>query len=433
MHDIQKIRENPEIFAELQLRRGIEVDVEQVITLDTSKRAQMTKLQNLQNERNELSQKIGLQKGKDKNPTVDDLINKVHVIKDQILQLEKQISVTNKDLELILLGLPNLPFDDVPIGSDESFNIEIEAKRFGKINDKKTAEHFEIASIDRLMDFETAAKVSGSRFVYLRGGLAMLERALGQFMLDTHIIKNGYTEIAPPLIVNNSSMVGTAQLPKFEEDQFQVIVHDNDITDQGNRKWLIPTAEVSLTNIVREKITNKADLPLRFVALTSCFRAEAGAAGRDTRGMIRQHQFQKVELVSITEPEKSEQEHNRMLECAESILKMLELPYRVMLLSSGDMGFSARKTYDLEVWMPGQQTYREISSVSNCGDFQARRMMARYKDDNKNTKYMHTLNGSGVAVGRALIAILENYQTPDGIQVPEVLKKYMNDLSIIEI
>ncbi len=433
MHDIQKIRENPEIFAELQLRRGIEVDVEQVITLDTSKRAQMTKLQNLQNERNELSQKIGLQKGKDKNPTVDDLINKVHVIKDQILQLEKQISATNKDLELILLGLPNLPSDDVPIGSDESFNIEIEAKRFGKINDKKTAEHFEIASIDRLMDFETAAKVSGSRFVYLRGGLAMLERALGQFMLDTHIIKNGYTEIAPPLIVNNSSMVGTAQLPKFEEDQFQVIVHDNDITDQGNRKWLIPTAEVSLTNIVREKITNKADLPLRFVALTSCFRAEAGAAGRDTRGMIRQHQFQKVELVSITEPEKSEQEHNRMLECAESILKMLELPYRVMLLSSGDMGFSARKTYDLEVWMPGQQTYREISSVSNCGDFQARRMMARYKDDNKNTKYMHTLNGSGVAVGRALIAILENYQTPDGIQVPEVLKKYMNDLSIIEI
>ena len=433
MHDIQKIRENPEIFAELQLRRGIEVDVEQVITLDTSKRAQMTKLQNLQNERNELSQKIGLQKGKDKNPTVDDLINKVHVIKDQILQLEKQISATNKDLELILLGLPNLPSDDVPIGSDESFNIEIEAKRFGKINDKKTAEHFEIASIDRLMDFETAAKVSGSRFVYLRGGLAMLERALGQFMLDTHIIKNGYTEIAPPLIVNNSSMVGTAQLPKFEEDQFQVIVHDNDITDQGNRKWLIPTAEVSLTNIVREKITNKADLPLRFVALTSCFRAEAGAAGRDTRGMIRQHQFQKVELVSITEPEKSEQEHNRMLECAESILKMLELPYRVMLLSSGDMGFSARKTYDLEVWMPGQQTYREISSVSNCGDFQARRMMARYKDDNKNTKYMHTLNGSGVAVGRALIAILENYQTPDGIQVPEVLKKYMNDLSVIEI
>ena len=228
-------------------------------------------------------------------------------------------------------------------------------------------------------------------------------------------------------------MLGTAQLPKFEEDQFQVIVHDNDLAGQDNRKWLIPTAEVSLTNIVREKITNKADLPLRFVALTSCFRAEAGAAGRDTRGMIRQHQFQKVELVSITEPELSEEEHNRMLECAENILKMLELPYRVMLLSSGDMGFSARKTYDLEVWMPGQQNYREISSVSNCGDFQARRMKARFKDDNKGTKYLHTLNGSGVAVGRALIAILENYQTPDGIQVPAVLKKYMNNLSTIKI
>ncbi|MEC8448068.1 MAG: serine--tRNA ligase, partial [Pseudomonadota bacterium] len=324
-------------------------------------------------------------------------------------------------------------YDDVPIGSDESFNIEIEAKRYGKINDKKTAEHFEIDTIEGMMDFETAARVSGSRFVYLRGQLALLERALGQFMLDTHTIKNGYTEIAPPLIVNNSSMLGTAQLPKFEDDQFQVIVRDNDLADQNNRKWLIPTAEVSLTNIVREKITDKADLPLRFVALTSCFRAEAGAAGRDTRGMIRQHQFQKVELVSITEPELSDEEHNRMLECAETILKMLELPYRVMLLSSGDMGFSAQKTYDLEVWMPGQQAYREISSISNCGDFQARRMKARYRDGNKNTKYLHTLNGSGVALGRALIAILENYQTPDGIQVPDVLKKYMNNLSTIKI
>ena len=433
MHDIQKIRDNPDKFTELQLRRGVKVDVEEIITLDSSKRSQMTKLQNLQNERNELSQQIGLQKGKDKSGKTDELINKVRVIKDQISQLENQISATNERLEVILLELPNLPFDDVPIGSDESFNIEIEAKRYGNVSDKKTAEHFEIETIDGMMDFETAARVSGSRFVYLKGGLALLERALGQFMLDTHTTKNGYTEIAPPLIVNNGSMLGTAQLPKFEEDQFQVIVHDNDLTDQNNRKWLIPTAEVSLTNIVREKITDKADLPLRFVALTSCFRAEAGAAGRDTRGMIRQHQFQKVELVSITEPELSEKEHGRMLECAETILKMLELPYRVMLLSSGDMGFSAQKTYDLEVWMPGQQTYREISSISNCGDFQARRMKARYKDGNKNTKYLHTLNGSGVAVGRALIAILENYQTPDGIQVPDVLKKYMNDLSTIKI
>ena len=349
------------------------------------------------------------------------------------MQFENQITLTNERLEAILLGLPNLPFDDVPIGSDESFNIEIEAKRYGKVNDKKTPEHFEIDTVEGMMDFETAARVSGSRFVYLRGQLALLERALGQFMLDTHTTKNGYTEIAPPLIVNNSSMLGTAQLPKFEEDQFQVIVHDNDLANQSNRKWLIPTAEVSLTNIVREKITDKADLPLRFVALTSCFRAEAGAAGRDTRGMIRQHQFQKVELVSMTEPELSDEEHNRMLECAETILKMLDLPYRVMLLSSGDMGFSAQKTYDLEVWMPGQQTYREISSISNCGDFQARRMKARYRDGNKNTKYLHTLNGSGVAVGRALIAVLENYQTPDGIQVPDVLKKYMNNLSTIKI
>ena len=433
MHDIQKIRDNPDKFTELQLRRGVKVDVEEIITLDSSKRSQMTKLQNLQNERNELSQQIGLQKGKDKSVKTDELINKVRVIKDQISQLENQISATNERLEVILLELPNLPFDDVPIGSDESFNIEIEAKRYGNVSDKKTAEHFEIETIDGMMDFETAARVSGSRFVYLKGGLALLERALGQFMLDTHTTKNGYTEIAPPLIVNNGSMLGTAQLPKFEEDQFQVVVHDNDVTDQNNRKWLIPTAEVSLTNIVRERITDKADLPLRFVALTSCFRAEAGAAGRDTRGMIRQHQFQKVELVSIIEPELSEKEHDRMLECAETILKMLELPYRVMLLSSGDMGFSAQKTYDLEVWMPGQQTYREISSISNCGDFQARRMKARYKDGNKNTKYLHTLNGSGVAVGRALIAILENYQTPDGIQVPDVLKKYMNNLSTIKI
>ena len=433
MHDIQKIRDNPKEFVELQLRRGVEVDVEQIINLDTLKRSQMTKLQNLQNERNDLSQQIGLQKGKYKKGMEDELINKVRNIKEKIMQLEHQISKTTEDLEAILLGLPNLPFDDVPVGGNDSFNIEIEEKRYGNINNKKTSEHYEISTIDGMMDFETAARVSGSRFVYLKGGLAMLERALGQFMLDTHITKNGYTEIAPPLIVNNNSMLGTAQLPKFEEDQFQVIVHDNDLADQDNRKWLIPTAEVSLTNIVREKITNKADLPLRFVALTSCFRAEAGAAGRDTRGMIRQHQFQKVELVSITEPELSEEEHNRMLECAEDILKMLELPYRVMLLSSGDMGFSARKTYDLEVWMPGQQNYREISSVSNCGDFQARRMMARFKDDNKRTKYLHTLNGSGVAVGRALIAILENYQTPDGIQVPAVLKKYMNNLCTIKI
>ena len=433
MHDIQLIRENPSGFLEQIKTRGLTLDVEIIIDLDRSKRAQMSLLQESQNERRVLSDEIGKLKSKGDNNQAAENIEKVHILKEKISKLEDEIHAVDKKLNSILMSIPNLPDMDIPIGKDESSNIEIIEKRYRQDLIKNTAEHFEIDGIENLMDFQTAAKVSGARFVYLRGGLANLERALGQFMLDTHVKENGYTEISPPIVVNNNSMIGTAQLPKFEDDQFQVITHGYDNNNDDNKKWLIPTAEVPLTNIVRESILEKKDLPLRFVALTQCFRAEAGAAGRDTRGMIRQHQFQKVELVSITEPDKSNDEHERMLSCAELVLKKLDIPYRVMILSTGDMGFSAKKTYDIEVWMPGQNTYREISSISNCGDFQARRMMARYKLDQKNTRYLHTLNGSGVAVGRALIAILENYQIDGGIEVPSVLRKYMNNIKKIEI
>lgn len=433
MHDIQLIRENPSGFLEQIKTRGLTLDVEIIIDLDRSKRAQMSLLQESQNERRVLSDEIGKLKSKGDNDQAEENIEKVHILKEKISKLEDEIHAVDKKLSSILMSIPNLPDMDVPIGKDESSNIEIIEKRYRQDLIKNTAEHFEIDGIENLMDFQTAAKVSGARFVYLRGRLANLERALGQFMLDTHVTENGYTEISPPIVVNNNSMIGTAQLPKFEDDQFQVITHGYDNNNDDNKKWLIPTAEVPLTNIVRESILEKKDLPLRFVALTQCFRAEAGAAGRDTRGMIRQHQFQKVELVSVTEPDKSKDEHERMLSCAEVVLKKLDIPYRVMILSTGDMGFSAKKTYDIEVWMPGQNTYREISSISNCGDFQARRMMARYKLDQKNTRYLHTLNGSGVAVGRALIAILENYQIDGGIEVPSVLRKYMNNIEKIEI
>ncbi|MDG2186676.1 MAG: serine--tRNA ligase [Hyphomicrobiales bacterium] len=433
MHDIQRIRENPSKFDEEILKRGIGPVSDNILKLDKEKRKLTTHIQDLQNERRLLSDEIGIKKSESPDSDVTDIINKVHNLKENIVIINNQILEIDQELKNILLTLPNLPEEDVPIGEDEKFNIELEDHRFKIPENKFTKQHFELSGIDSLMDFETAAKVSGSRFVFLKGQIAMLERALGQFMLDTHIIDNGLIEISPPIIVNNNSMLGTAQLPKFEEDQFQVIVHHHEKTNIKNRKWLIPTAEVSLTNIVRERITEKKELPLRYVALTPCFRAEAGAAGRDTRGMIRQHQFQKVEMVSITEPEMSSQEHERMLTCAENILKKLDLPYRVMVLSTGDMGFSARKTYDLEVWLPGQNSYREISSISNCGDFQARRMMARYKFNQKDIRYLHTLNGSGVAVGRAMIAVLENYQTHEGIVVPDVLKKYMNNINLIKL
>jgi len=433
VHDIQFIRENPSGFLEQMKTRGLTLDIDVILDLDKSKRAQISLLQESQNERRVLSDQIGKLKSKGDIKQAEENIEKVHQLKEKISKLEDEIQNVDKKLSTILMSIPNLPHMDVPVGKDESSNREIIEKRYRQDLLKDRVEHFEIDGIENLMDFQTAAKVSGSRFVYLKGMLANLERALGQFMLDSHVKENGYTEISPPIVVNNNSMIGTAQLPKFEDDQFQVITHGYDNNDDENKKWLIPTAEVPLTNIVRESILEKKDLPLRFVALTQCFRAEAGAAGRDTRGMIRQHQFQKVELVSITEPDKSNDEHERMLACAELVLKKLDIPFRVMILSTGDMGFSAKKTYDIEVWMPGQNTYREISSISNCGDFQARRMMARYRLDQKNTRYLHTLNGSGVAVGRALIAILENYQIDGGVEVPSVLRKYMNNINKIEI
>ena len=433
MHDIQKIRENPDYFDGEIAKRGIQPVSSNILSLDKEKRELLTNIQDLQNERRKLSEQIGVKKSSGIDSDIEDLVNKVHAIKEDINTYNNQIIKIDQRLKNILLTLPNLAEHDVPVGKNEDSNMELVGRRFKTVKTKIVAEHFELEGMEDSMDFETAAKVSGSRFVFLKGQIAMLERALGQFMLDTHVIENELIEVSPPIIVNNNSMLGTAQLPKFEEDQFQVVLHNSDKSAIENRKWLIPTAEVSLTNMVRDKITEKKELPLRYVALTPCFRAEAGAAGRDTRGMMRQHQFQKVEMVSITEPELSVQEHERMLVCAENILKKLDLPYRVMILSTGDMGFSARKTFDLEVWLPGQNSYREIASISNCGDFQARRMMARYKFNEKDIRYLHTLNGSGVALGRAMIAVIENYQTSEGIIVPDALKKYMNNINLIKL
>lgn len=433
MHDIQKIRENPANFDDEIAKRGIDPVSSNILSVDKAKRELLTNIQDLQNERRKLSEQIGAKKSSGIDSNVEDLVNKVHAIKEDINTYNEQIIKIDQRLKNILLTLPNLAEQDVPVGMNEDSNKELVGRRFKIVKTKIVAEHFELEGMEDSMDFETAAKVSGSRFVFLKGQIAMLERALGQFMLDTHVIENELIEVSPPIIVNNNSMLGTAQLPKFEEDQFQVVLHNHEKSAIENRKWLIPTAEVSLTNMVRDKVTEKKELPLRYVALTPCFRAEAGAAGRDTRGMVRQHQFQKVEMVSITEPELSAQEHERMLVCAENILKKLDLPYRVMILSTGDMGFSARKTFDLEVWLPGQNSYREIASISNCGDFQARRMMARYKFNEKDIRYLHTLNGSGVALGRAMIAVIENYQTPEGIIVPDALKKYMNNINLIKL
>jgi seryl-tRNA synthetase len=433
MHDIQKIRENPANFDDEIAKRGIDPVSSNILSVDKAKRELLTNIQDLQNERRKLSEQIGAKKSSGIDSNVEDLVNKVHAIKEDINTYNDQIIKIDQRLKNILLTLPNLAEQDVPVGMNEDSNKELVGRRFKIVKTKIVAEHFELEGMEDSMDFETAAKVSGSRFVFLKGQIAMLERALGQFMLDTHVIENELIEVSPPIIVNNNSMLGTAQLPKFEEDQFQVVLHNHEKSAIENRKWLIPTAEVSLTNMVRDKVTEKKELPLRYVALTPCFRAEAGAAGRDTRGMVRQHQFQKVEMVSITEPELSAQEHERMLVCAENILKKLDLPYRVMILSTGDMGFSARKTFDLEVWLPGQNSYREIASISNCGDFQARRMMARYKFNEKDIRYLHTLNGSGVALGRAMIAVIENYQTPEGIIVPDALKKYMNNINLIKL
>ena len=417
MHDINFIRENPEIFDELLKKRFIEPKSNIIISLDTKKRSILTKSQELRANRKTLSSSFSNLNDIDKI----ELQKKVQLIKNQIDELEKDIFNIDEQLKNTLSGLPNLPHSDVPVGEDENTNKLI--KQVGIIPTFKFSpkSHYELGENLEMIDFEQAGKVSGTRFVYLKKNIARLERAIANFMLDKHTNEFGYTEINPPNLVRDAAAFGTGQLPKFSEDLFQT----------NTNHWLIPTAEVPLTNLVLDTIVSEKDLPLRYTAWTPCYRSEAGAAGRDTRGMIRQHQFSKVELVSITNEDESEIELDRMLNCATSILDDLEIPYQVILLSSGDMGFSAEKTYDIEVWLPGESKYREISSCSNCKSFQARRMNARYKTTDQN-KFVHTLNGSGLAVGRTLIAVLENYQNEDGsINIPKVLKPYMGNLDKI--
>ncbi|HEX9169778.1 MAG TPA: serine--tRNA ligase [Roseiarcus sp.] len=518
MHDIKAIRENPDAFDEGLRRRGLEARAESLIALDEKRRAAIAALQHAQERRNAASKQIGAAMARKDTVAAEDFRAEVAGAKAKMPELEAAEREALAALESEMAAIPNLPADDTPDGKDENDNVEL--RRWGAPpaldGMNKPREHFELGEALGLMDFETAAKLSGARFVVLKGALARLERALEQFMLDLHTREHGYTEIAPPVLVRDAAMFGTAQLPKFNDDQFfaaspivakgiegaqkdrrrreamkdhaasgtenyaselEIVrelrktspdkIESDDwkkildfcdrtievskghfedvrtlstaidgyiVTVERDRHWLIPTAEVPLTNLVRESIVEEKTLPLRFTAGTLSFRAEAGAAGKDTRGMIRQHQFRKVELVSITTPEQSHDEHERMTACAEQVLKRLGLHYRVVALSTGDLGFASQKTYDLEVWLPGQGRFREISSCSICGDFQARRMDARCKAvDAKSTRFVHTLNGSGVAVGRALIAVLENYQEPDGsIVVPEVLRPYMGGLKRIE-
>ncbi len=418
MHDIKTIRENPEAFL-LKLKRRGPHSIDQIIDLDSRVRGGLLELEELQARKNAVSREVGEFRKRNEQPP-SQLSDEVEHIKQRLTVIESNPSQNpaelRKQLNDILAALPNLPADDVPDGADENDNVEITKWGTPRSFDFTPKDHADLGPPLGL-DFETGVAISGSRFTFMRGAMARLNRALGQFMLDHQTGTNGFTECATPYLVKQESLFGTGQLPKFAEDNFQ--------TTDG--RWLIPTAEVSLTNSVRESILAQTDLPIRLTALTPCFRSEAGAAGKDTKGLIRQHQFEKVELVAITRPEDSEAEHERLVGAAESILKALELPYRKMLLCTGDMGASARKTYDLEVWLPGQNLYREISSCSNCGDWQARRMNARYKPaGSKNTVFVHTLNGSGLAVGRTLVAVLENYQQADGsVTVPEVLKPYM--------
>lgn len=421
MFDLKLIRETPDLFDSGWKKRGMEPQTPAILAMDQAHRAALAEMESTKARMNDLAKQIGQKKAKKEN--ADDLMADAAKCKENMAALENKAKEAGDKVKDVLSRLPNIPDESVPVGASEKDNKEIrkvgEPKR---LNNAK--EHAEIGEALGGMDFETAAKMSGARFVLLRSGVAQLERALAQFMLDTHTREHGYTEMSVPLMVRDEALYGTGQLPKFAEDLFK--------TNTGH--WLVPTSEVSLTNVVMDSIVDIADLPLRMTALTPCFRSEAGAAGKDTKGMIRQHQFYKVELVSITEAEKSNDEHERMTQCAEAILKKLGLAYRTMTLCTGDMGFSARKTYDIEVWLPGHNAYREISSCSNCGDFQARRMMARYKSANdKNTKYLHTLNGSGVAVGRCLIAVLENYQQMDGsVLIPDVLKPYMDGITKLE-
>ncbi|MBA9065846.1 seryl-tRNA synthetase [Methylobacterium fujisawaense] len=507
MHDIRAIRENPDAFDSDLARRGLAPLSAALIALDEARKASVSAAQANQERRNALAKEIGgAKKAKDEDRAAA-LMAEVAALKGAEPELKAAQDAADKALADKLAAIPNRPKPDVPEGADEHGNVLYRSHAATRERLTEGREHFELGEAAGLMDFEAAAKLSGARFVVLKGQLARLERALGQFMLDLHTQEHGYLEVAPPVLVRDAAMFGTAQLPKFEDDQFSVRTGNKDFlddlageeamaaikqlirlesesnndyySDQLNKNdpnkiinwmrkasvfaeifrnsgaekltsdeelekrvaelknnsglWLIPTAEVPLTNLVRESILREEELPLRFTALTPCFRAEAGSAGRDTRGMLRQHQFNKVELVSITTPEESATEHERMLTCAEAVLKKLDLPYRVMTLCTGDMGFAAQKTYDIEVWVPGQRTHREISSCSVCGDFQARRMNARYRGKDGKPAYVHTLNGSGVAVGRALIAVMENYQNPDGsITIPSVLHPYMGGLNRIE-
>jgi seryl-tRNA synthetase len=462
MHDIKSIREHPDIFDAALARRGLAGESRRLITIDERRRAVITKLEQVQARRNAASKEIGDAKKKKDEATAQALMAEVADLKAVIPALEVEEKVASRELEEALAQIPNLPLAEVPDGKDADDNIEhhkFGAKRHYKFMPKQ---HFELGEALGFMDFEAAAKLSGARFVVLKKGLARLERVLAQFMLDVHTNEHGYTEVSPPLLVRDEVMFGTAQLPKFEEDQFWAISGEmfvgrgeaylddlaqsaDSVSQQGpyphvlralkkSRLGLIPTAEVPLTNLVRESILDEDALPMRLTACTPCFRAEAGAAGKDTRGMIRQHQFTKVELVSITTPDQSKDEHERMLSCAEEVLRRLDLHYRVVTLCAGDMGFASQKTYDIEVWLPGQNMFREISSCSVCGEFQARRMSARYRTkEGRQVRHVHTLNGSGVAVGRALIAVMENYQQADGsIAVPEALQSYMGGIKVIE-
>lgn len=475
MHDIKAIRDNTEAYEAAWSAKGRSGAASEAVKLDAQLRAAQTALQEAQAKRNESSKLIGMAKAKKDEAEAARLMAEVEALKGRMAEASEEEHLVGAKLKDLLASLPNIPAAEVPEGEDEAGNVEQrrwgDASKLpaGRLNAPK--DHVDLGAALGGMDFEAAARMSGARFVVLKKEIARLERALGQFMLDLQTVEHGYTEVSPPVLVKDEALFGTGQLPKFEDDLFLATstylppdsvkvdgvglyypkVDGADVLQKADgtiwvvppegargklaqaRKWLIPTAEVSLTNLVREQITGEEELPLRLTALTYCFRSEAGASGRDTRGMIRQHQFQKVELVSITTPDQSEAEHERMVECAESVLKKLELPFRTMLLCKGDMGFGARKTYDLEVWLPSQATYREISSCSNCGDFQARRMDARYKKaGEKGTHYVHTLNGSGLAVGRTLVAVLENYQDEAGrIAIPAVLQPYMGGLTHI--
>jgi seryl-tRNA synthetase len=461
MHDIRWIRDHPDEFDHGLARRGLPPAAADLLALDARRRAAIRTVEQAQARRNAASKEIGQATARKDADAARQLKAEVVGLRTQIQSAEEEERRAVAELDVALSQLPNLPLDDVPDGADETQNVE--HHRFGAIPDHNfpPRQHFELGEALGLMDFEAAAKLSGARFVVLTGALARLERALAQLMLDIHTTEHGYVEVAPPLLVRDEVMYGTAQLPKFREDQFiatyegalrqalAALANEPEVAaggadaDAGRRfgqllgdrnRWLIPTAEVPLTNLVREQIVSEGQLPMRFTACTPCFRAEAGAAGKDTRGMIRQHQFTKVELVSITTPEQGRDEHERMLACAEEVLRRLDLPYRVVTLCSGDMGFPSQKTYDIEVWLPGQGAFREISSCSLCGEFQARRMNARYRPaDGGAVRHVHTLNGSGVAVGRALIAVMENYQQDDGsVAIPSALVPYMGGIRNIE-